>query len=80
MAVPWECSKGQICPRTAEGTQTHYTNNITGPVRCEAVPVHSMLDAEPLIITQLKHLLNTQKNYLDNDSLEYPEILSPAGC
>lgn len=62
--------------RASAPSQTQLANNATGPARCEIVPIHSEQDTEHLIITQLKHLLKIQKNYLDNYSLEYPAIQS----
>lgn len=47
------------------------------PVKWEIIPIHPEQDVEHLIITQLKHLLKIENNYLDNYSLEYPAIQSP---
>lgn len=57
-------------------SQTQHANDTTGPLRREIVPFYSEQNIELLIITQLKHLLKIQKNYLDNYSLEYPVIQS----
>lgn len=70
-------TQGEQGCRVSAPSQAQPAQNATGPVKWEIIPIHSKQDIEHLIITQLKHLLKIEKNYLDNYSLEYPAIQSP---